>query len=328
MDSSLSSTKFTARVGCKSYDAVRFSSQPQAALVGSSATGLAVVRHFGVHGDGAARSSSGPAAVDTLILHCSSFGRYRGRVGDEPVDRQLVRGTVSFVPRAMPVDIEYPATNHVVLMMLPPVLVDAALADLGGTSPRTMHGERNQRLAQLFALIEGELAAPGFASDLLLDGLTRALIAALARKDVEVPASERLHLSPVRLRRAVEFIDAELGRNICLREIAAAAGLSPFHFSRVFKLTTGETPYQFLARAGLTGPAGCCGTATWRWPSWRFAAALPASRTSLPRSPSRSAYPLAATAVSIGPDRAATKQFADIRGFVRNTTVAPLTISR
>lgn len=251
MNGGLSSTNFSARVGDRSYEAVRFSSQPRAELVGSAATGLTVIRHFGVHGEGAARSIGAPAAVDMLILNASSFGRYRGRVGDETVDRPLLRGAVSYVPRATPVDIEYPATNHAALMMLPPALVDAALLDLGGASPRAMHGERNQRLAQLFGLIEGELTAPGFASDLLLDGLTRALIAVLARKDVEVSASERLHLSPVRLRRAVEFIDAELGRSISLQEIAAAAGLSPFHFSRVFRLTTGETPYQFLGSRRL-----------------------------------------------------------------------------
>lgn len=251
MGSDQSSTSFQAQVGDQCYDAIRFSSPPQAELVGSTASGLAVIHHFGLDGGAEARSSSGPAAVDALILHGSSFGRYRGRVGDEIVDRPLLRGTVSFVPRATPVEIEYPASNNVLLMMLPPALVDPALADLGAVSPRTMYGERNARLLQLFALIENELATPGFGSDLLLDGLTRALIAALARKDVEVSAGDRLHLSPVKLKRAIEFIDAELGRCIGLQEIAAAAGLSPFHFSRVFKLTTGETPYQFVGSRRL-----------------------------------------------------------------------------
>ena len=251
MDSGDTSTSFTARVGDRSYGAIRFSHLPHAELVGSTSGGLSIIRQFGLNGLGVARSSSGPAAVDTLLLHGSSCGSYRGRVGDEIVDRPLRRGTVSFVPRATPVEIEYPASNSVMLMMLPPALVDAALADLGTELPRVVHGERNERLAQLFSLVEGELAAPGFGSDLLLDGLTRALMAALARTHVEVAPAHRLHLSPVKLRRAVEFIDAELGRSIGLHEIAAAAGLSPFHFSRVFKLATGETPYQFVGSRRL-----------------------------------------------------------------------------
>lgn len=49
-----------------------------------------------------------------------------------------------------------------------------------------------------------------------------------------------------RLRRVLEFIDARLADDISLRDLAAEACLSPFHFSRLFLGATGTTPHRYL----------------------------------------------------------------------------------
>ncbi|MBS1790304.1 MAG: helix-turn-helix domain-containing protein [Acidobacteria bacterium] len=51
-----------------------------------------------------------------------------------------------------------------------------------------------------------------------------------------------------KLRRVNEFVSENLENDISLAEIAQAAGLSPFHFARSFKQTTGLTPIQFLTQ--------------------------------------------------------------------------------
>ncbi len=51
-----------------------------------------------------------------------------------------------------------------------------------------------------------------------------------------------------KLRRVNEFVEENLEKDITLAEIAQAAGLSPFHFARSFKQTTGLTPIQFLTQ--------------------------------------------------------------------------------
>lgn len=53
-------------------------------------------------------------------------------------------------------------------------------------------------------------------------------------------------LSGYKLRRATEFINEHLEQDLSLVEIAAAAGLSQFHFARAFRRTTGLTPQQYL----------------------------------------------------------------------------------
>jgi AraC family transcriptional regulator len=49
-----------------------------------------------------------------------------------------------------------------------------------------------------------------------------------------------------KLRRVTEFIDENLENDLSLAEIAQAADLSPYHFARSFKQTTGMTPIHFL----------------------------------------------------------------------------------
>jgi sigma-54 dependent transcriptional regulator, acetoin dehydrogenase operon transcriptional activator AcoR len=49
-----------------------------------------------------------------------------------------------------------------------------------------------------------------------------------------------------KLRRAVDFVDANLDRVIHLKEMARIADVSLFHFHRQFKKTTGVTPHQFI----------------------------------------------------------------------------------
>ncbi|MFN0124738.1 MAG: helix-turn-helix domain-containing protein, partial [Blastocatellia bacterium] len=54
-----------------------------------------------------------------------------------------------------------------------------------------------------------------------------------------------------RLRRVRDFIQAHIENDLSLDEIAEAAGLSPFHFARAFKRTTGLTPQQYLWQARI-----------------------------------------------------------------------------
>jgi AraC family transcriptional regulator len=55
-------------------------------------------------------------------------------------------------------------------------------------------------------------------------------------------------LPPHRLRRVVELIEARLDTSLRLSDLASAAGLSPFHFSRAFKRTTDLTPTAYIMR--------------------------------------------------------------------------------
>jgi AraC-like DNA-binding protein len=109
-------------------------------------------------------------------------------------------------------------------------------------------GRHLPRVAHLLGLIESELRRPSLGSRLMIDGLLRAIAGLLVSNDA-LPAGEpceRIYLSPPKLKRVIDFIEANLQESIGLDDLARAAGLSANHFLRVFKLATGETPYQFL----------------------------------------------------------------------------------
>ncbi len=55
-------------------------------------------------------------------------------------------------------------------------------------------------------------------------------------------------LPPARLRRVMELIDNELASQLRLSHLGDEAGLSPFHFARAFKQTTGVTPAAYIMR--------------------------------------------------------------------------------
>lgn len=55
-------------------------------------------------------------------------------------------------------------------------------------------------------------------------------------------------LAPAVRRRVQDYVEAGLDRPLVLAELAAVAGLSPFHFARMFKQSIGEPPHAYVLR--------------------------------------------------------------------------------
>ncbi|HYC35382.1 MAG TPA: AraC family transcriptional regulator [Usitatibacter sp.] len=53
-------------------------------------------------------------------------------------------------------------------------------------------------------------------------------------------------LRAYQLQQVLDIIDARLAEPIQVAELAAAAHLSPFHFSRMFKKSTGHAPHAYI----------------------------------------------------------------------------------
>ncbi|WP_439654813.1 helix-turn-helix domain-containing protein [Trinickia terrae] len=59
-------------------------------------------------------------------------------------------------------------------------------------------------------------------------------------------AARALSLPKWRLRRALDFIEANLAQPIRLADVAASAGLTRMHFAAQFRSTTGYSPHAYL----------------------------------------------------------------------------------
>ena len=115
--------------------------------------------------------------------------------------------------------------------------------DVGATPP----------LAELMVLGELAQAAADGRSDIGLDEVGHLLaqrlvelVSGKARRPAKVSARDR--------RRAVEaalWLEAHAHREIELEDAARQAGVSPFHFLRMFASVLGVTPHQYLLRSRL-----------------------------------------------------------------------------
>ncbi len=109
-------------------------------------------------------------------------------------------------------------------------------------------------IEQIAHCIRDEMAEPSGLSGLLVETMRVALAAHLLKhysnltpsrcQNTEQPGG----LDARRMHRLLEFIDANLHRNMTLSELASEACYSPHHFARLFKATTGESPGQFVKK--------------------------------------------------------------------------------
>lgn len=92
------------------------------------------------------------------------------------------------------------------------------------------------------------LSDPDGASKLVQEHLAFALIAHLATAYGTMKTDPGLmpsRLAPWQIRRAKELLTADLSGEVSLAEISLSCRLSPSHFSRVFKATTGLSPFAW-----------------------------------------------------------------------------------
>jgi AraC family transcriptional regulator len=95
-----------------------------------------------------------------------------------------------------------------------------------------------EELEHPFGMLYADCVSTSIVSRLLASSLshrrlTRSKVAALARW---------------RLKRATEYIDANLGNTITLPDLAAAAGLTRMHFAAQFRAAVGVSPHQYVMR--------------------------------------------------------------------------------
>jgi AraC-like DNA-binding protein len=92
----------------------------------------------------------------------------------------------------------------------------------------------------------------GAVGDLYADAVGLAIAARLLghgdRCDRFQPKRSCGALPKWRLKRVIDYIDANLGEPITLADLAAATALSPMHFAAQFRMSTGVRPREYLLR--------------------------------------------------------------------------------
>jgi len=113
---------------------------------------------------------------------------------------------------------------------------------------------RDPQVENLCRQIVREMSQPDQCSRLVVDCLGQELAIRLLREHSNVSGSRTLtpNSGPGyrdwRLRRAMEYLEARLGEDVGLKEVATAVGLSTTHLANLFRDGTGEPPFRWLMR--------------------------------------------------------------------------------
>jgi AraC family transcriptional regulator len=126
-----------------------------------------------------------------------------------------------------------------------------AVADELRRSPKVMsyRATYDKQIERMAALLEAEIGLRCAAGRLYGEYLAYAFAAHVVQRygnGAESGSALVGRLRNGKLAAVLEYIHAHAAQELSLHELAAAVHLSPFHFSRIFKQSTGFTPHQYV----------------------------------------------------------------------------------
>jgi AraC family transcriptional regulator len=193
-----------------------------------------------------------PAVDDlTLVLATEGMTNLESRHGARWRGAEFCPGLVGMTAPGRPAHLrwrgaERTLTTHV---FLPMSLLERTAADLHGSAadqldwPDALAVDDPVLAAVIGGLGEAALAG---ADQLYAETAAAYLAAHVLTRHGSLPTARPVSAEDLRVRKAISFINDNHHLPLSLGDIAAVANLSPFHFLRVFKLATGQTPHRFL----------------------------------------------------------------------------------
>lgn len=244
-----------------SYDTALFSSlRPTETLVPSS-RGIGVLRQLG--GDDEYEVLVPAKDFAVILMYLSDDRRpTEFLLADRRGRRTHRRGEIVIVAPGVPSRWIYPGGHPAVLHAHLPMARFADLGDdgvtLSGLELRSSTGQDGGHLGALMTKLIKEHTQRQVGHRAMTDLIALELAIELVRSHSNLSAkSPREHpraLVGRRLACVEDFIEAHLDGDISLSEMAAAAGMSTFHFAREFKRATGRTPFHYLTDGGWPVP--------------------------------------------------------------------------
>jgi len=163
-------------------------------------------------------------------------------------------GSILLVPAGSPAWVRSNGRRDVLHVFLEAELVTRVAAETFDLDPARLtippiNGLNIPHLRAAMQLVHAELTAKDAGEPLIAESLANVLAVHLIRQILTPRQSKPPRdgmLPKTRLRAVVEYIDGHLDNELTLEQIAAVAHLSPYHFARQFKATTGLPPHQFV----------------------------------------------------------------------------------
>lgn len=209
----------------------------------------------------AATATSFPAMADHMIaVHLDGAGPVERVVDGRSVRTARSAGTVTIDPAGRASAWYIGTSSEALHFYLDPHRLQHLAGELLDRDPGAIQvddpfGVEDRIIEGLAQASVAELRRPATASRLFLDALEQALGLHVLRcyssmgreRDLrEATARDRGRLPRRRLRVVLDHVEQHLADPISVDDLARVAGMSPYHFSRTFKATVGESPHRFV----------------------------------------------------------------------------------
>lgn len=188
-----------------------------------------------------------------LINLCDAPHRVENWRDDEHRDFTYHKNEIVVTPAGVKSGWKWHAKSKVIVITLEPdklekfaqselgvLLTDTQLKDV----PQFIDEDITQAAVMLMDALKSDIG-----SAVMFESFARIFLTKLVQKyglehgeDIEFSKS----FTSKHYKRVLDYIAQNYGQNIVLEDIAAQAGMSPFHFSRLFKQTIGQSPHQFV----------------------------------------------------------------------------------
>lgn len=140
---------------------------------------------------------------------------------------------------------------HLNARFLAQVGIEVADIDVAHHKLIERSGIHDPIIEQICLMLKQELEQDGLGSQLYVESAAQLLAVHLLRQHCcskHRVQDYRGRLSPDRLRRVTDYVQAHLDTSLSLNDLAQQVGISSYHFSRLFKQSTGESPNQYVTR--------------------------------------------------------------------------------
>jgi AraC family transcriptional regulator len=193
-----------------------------------------------------------------VVQHLGGAKQVDRRRGGSSISTIVEEGTLTFVPAGTafrwhtrgPIEFAH-------LYISPTLMAHTALRfdRVNELSLVDTVGCRAPLLEALYAAMRQELYSQRAASPIYLDTLLETFLIKLLLDHSTASLRDtksRETLPSFQIRRITDFIEAHLDQALTLNDLVAVAGGSPFHFSRAFKSSVGDSPYKYLLRRRMS----------------------------------------------------------------------------
>jgi AraC family transcriptional regulator len=220
-----------------------------------SASKVVATRWHGSNGQTQEFASETPADCHVVKIVLRNTNIRFGVAGRTVQDGVTTPGTVHVTEPADPVRCLFRGPYDVLHLHVPNNLIAECARDMIGhpTPVLCSKGVPSKDVtvdALSRALLEADRVGGSF-GQIYADCIGIAIIARLLSSANRLATAERPKvgkLSRWRLKRAIDYFEAQLGKPVRLADVASSAGLTRMHFAAQFRAATGLRPHEYLLR--------------------------------------------------------------------------------